>query len=117
MSSASALTVPPSASFTIHRWGEPAPEELLLGPVVYGLRQMLDAVLIAPGVVDNQAALVLAEIQVRVVDVAGCGDPLTLGLCELRIGDFPILVGCPASAPPYDLPVASASSSSPSRRW
>ena len=63
--------------------GEPAAEELLLGSFVHGLGQMFDALLIAPRVVDDQAALVFTEVNVRVVDVSG---PLDLFLLGLFIG-------------------------------
>jgi len=70
---------------------EPAPEELLGRSLVDGLREEFLAPLIAPGVVDDQPALVFAEIDVGVVDVLGLGDALPLLGRELRVGDLLVL--------------------------
>lgn len=50
--------------------GKPAPKKLFLGAFVDGLGQVLDTLLVAPGIVDDQPSLELAEVQVRVGDVA-----------------------------------------------
>ena len=75
--------------------GKPPAKELLLGAFVNGLGQMLDALLIAPRVVDDQPPLVLAEVKVRVVEVLRGCNPLTLGVGELRVSNLPIFIGGP----------------------
>ena len=58
--------------------GEPTAQELLLGPIIDGLRQMLDSLLVAPGVIDYQPALPLAKVDVGVIQIHGIGDTRAL---------------------------------------
>src|SRR5690349_6022474 len=57
-----------------------------------GLRQKLGALLVAPAVVDNRLALVLAQVQIGIVDVSGPGDSLPLLRRQLRVGDALVLI-------------------------
>ena len=66
---------------------KPAAQELLLGPVVSRLGEVLDALLIAPGIVDDEVVSPFAEINVGVVQVDGVSDARPLRIGEIRIGD------------------------------
>ena len=70
---------------------EPAFEELFECPLVDGCGQEFRALLIAPGIVDDEPSVVLAEIDVGIVDVAGLGDALALLGRELGVGDLLVL--------------------------
>src|ERR1043165_4139588 len=72
---------------------EPTGEELALAARVFGFGDELLADLVAPAVVDHELAPEVAEIDVRVVDVAGLGDLLPVRFREVGVeGDLVLLL-------------------------
>ena len=59
---------------------KPAVQELFEGAVVNGFGQVLDALLVAPGIIDHEPALPFTEVDVRVVQVYRIGDSRALGI-------------------------------------
>lgn len=60
---------------------KPADQELFNGPIISSFGEKFCALLISPRVIDDKATLVLAEVNVRIIDILGLGDVLTL-LCS-----------------------------------
>ncbi len=65
-----------------------------LRTVVYGFGEMLHAELIAPGIIDDHPALMLAEIQVGIVCVDRLRNALPIGLGKVRVCDHAVVGSC-----------------------
>src|SRR5438477_4292324 len=69
------------------RGREPGSKELDEVAVIDGFGEVFDALLVAPRVVDEQAALPFAEIDVGVIQVDGVGDAGALRVGKFGVGD------------------------------
>ena len=76
----------PLLQIGISPW-KPAAQEPLNSPIVDSFGQEFCALLISPRIVDDKATLVLAEVNVRIIDVLGFGDVLTLLCGKLWVGN------------------------------
>ena len=69
--------------------GKPAIQKLGEASIVNRFGKMFDALLIAPRVIDNEASLPLAEVNVGVVQVDGVRNACALSVIQLRVrNDF-----------------------------
>ncbi len=66
---------------------KPATQELFYVPIIDCFGEEFCALLISPRVIYDKTILVLAEVNVGIVNVLGFGDVLTLLCGKLRVGD------------------------------